>query len=166
MACDWQLLQPGEVAVAHISDLHFGRSTRAEEVWPEVAEFITSTVRPELVIVTGDLVDSPNDKNYTDAKGALDSLGLPYLVCSGNHDRYKKGNKVSALLSESIVTTPLWILRICALALGAIGRFLVPDPLPARLLFAEPLRRRMRVKFGGVWIADSEDVILLHEPGR
>jgi uncharacterized protein (DUF427 family) len=52
------------------------------------------------------------------------------------------------------------------LAPGAIGRFLVPDPLPDRLLFAEPLRRRMRVRFGGVWIADSEDVMLLHEPGR
>jgi uncharacterized protein (DUF427 family) len=52
------------------------------------------------------------------------------------------------------------------LAPGAIGRFLVPDPLPDRLLFAEPLRRRMRVRFGGAWIADSEDVVLLHEPGR
>src|SRR6201996_2593817 len=52
------------------------------------------------------------------------------------------------------------------LARGAIGHFLVPDPLPERLLFAEPLRRRMRVRFGGDWIADSEDVVLLHEPGR
>jgi len=52
------------------------------------------------------------------------------------------------------------------LATGAIGRFLVPGPLPGRLLYAEPLRRRMRVKFGGSWIADSEDVVLLHEPGR
>src|SRR5690349_913531 len=52
------------------------------------------------------------------------------------------------------------------LAPGAIGRFLVPDPLPERMLFAEPLRRRMRVRFGGAWIADSDDVVLLHEPGR
>lgn len=52
------------------------------------------------------------------------------------------------------------------LALGAVGRFLVPDPLPERLLFAEPLRRRMRVRFGDTWIADSEDVVLLHEPDR
>ncbi len=50
------------------------------------------------------------------------------------------------------------------LAPGAIGRFLVPDPLPARLPYAEPLRRRMRVRFAGTWIADSEDVVLLHEP--
>src|SRR5256884_7880185 len=52
------------------------------------------------------------------------------------------------------------------LAPGAVGRFLVPGPLPDRMLFAEPLRRRMRVRFGGSWIADSEDVVLLHEPGR
>jgi uncharacterized protein (DUF427 family) len=52
------------------------------------------------------------------------------------------------------------------LATGAIGRFLIPDPLPERLLFAEPLRRRMRVKFGDRWIADSADVVLLHEPAR
>jgi uncharacterized protein (DUF427 family) len=52
------------------------------------------------------------------------------------------------------------------LAPGAIGHFLVPNPLPERLLYAEPLRRRMRVLFGGTWIADSERVTLLHEPGR
>jgi uncharacterized protein (DUF427 family) len=52
------------------------------------------------------------------------------------------------------------------LAAGSIGRFLVPDPLPERMLFVEPLRRRMRVRFGTVWIADSEDVVLLHEPDR
>lgn len=48
----------------------------------------------------------------------------------------------------------------------AIGTFLSPDPLPERLLFAERLRRRMRVRSGGEWVADSEDVVLLHEPGR
>jgi uncharacterized protein (DUF427 family) len=52
------------------------------------------------------------------------------------------------------------------LAPGAIGRFLVPDSVPKRLLYAEPLRRRMRVRFGGSWIADSEQVFLLFEPGR
>jgi hypothetical protein len=41
------------------------------------------------------------------------------------------------------------------LAPGALGRFLVPEPLPKRILYAEPLRRRTRVRFGGSWIADS-----------
>jgi uncharacterized protein (DUF427 family) len=52
------------------------------------------------------------------------------------------------------------------LATRSVGRFLVAEELPERLLFAEPLRRRMRVRFGGQWVADSEDVVLLHEPGR
>jgi uncharacterized protein (DUF427 family) len=42
----------------------------------------------------------------------------------------------------------------------------VPEPLPERLLYVEPLRRRMRVRFGGVWIAESEQVLVLFEPGR
>ena len=52
------------------------------------------------------------------------------------------------------------------LSKGAVGRFLVSEPLPKRLLYVEPLRRRMRVRFGGAWIADSENVLLLFEPGR
>jgi uncharacterized protein (DUF427 family) len=52
------------------------------------------------------------------------------------------------------------------LAPGAIGRFLGSVPLPERLLYVEPLRRRMRVRFGGDWIADSENVLLFFEPGR
>jgi uncharacterized protein (DUF427 family) len=48
----------------------------------------------------------------------------------------------------------------------SIGHFLSPEPLPERLLYAEPLRRRMRVRFGGDWIADSEQVTLLHEPAH
>jgi len=49
---------------------------------------------------------------------------------------------------------------------GTIGRFLVPEQLPKRLLYAEPLRRRIRVRFGGTWIVDSENVLLLFEPGH
>ena len=39
----------------------------------------------------------------------------------------------------------------------------MPEPRPKRLLYVEPLRRRMRVRFGGVWIADSGNVLLLFE---
>src|SRR5262245_30378878 len=48
---------------------------------------------------------------------------------------------------------------------ASLGRFLTPQLLPERLLFAEPLRRRLRVMLAGEWIADSENVLLLHEPG-
>ncbi|RDH79565.1 DUF427 domain-containing protein [Mycolicibacterium moriokaense] len=51
------------------------------------------------------------------------------------------------------------------LAAKSVGQFLTPEPLP-RLLYVEPLRRRMRVRLGEAWIADSQYVVLLHEPGR
>ena len=34
------------------------------------------------------------------------------------------------------------------LAEASVGHFLTPQPMPERILYAEPLRRRMRVKFG------------------
>jgi uncharacterized protein (DUF427 family) len=52
------------------------------------------------------------------------------------------------------------------LAPGAVGHFLTDQPLPGRLLFAEPARRRMRIRFDDTWIADSEQATLLHEPGH
>lgn len=48
----------------------------------------------------------------------------------------------------------------------SVGRFLTSEPFPKRLVFAEPLRRRLRVKLADEWIADSEDVLLLYEPGH
>jgi uncharacterized protein (DUF427 family) len=52
------------------------------------------------------------------------------------------------------------------LSTGPLGKFLVPEQLPRTLLYVERLRRRMRVRFGGRWIAESENVLLLFEPAR
>src|SRR5690242_14123492 len=52
------------------------------------------------------------------------------------------------------------------LSAGAVGKFLSADPVPERMLFVEPLRRRMSVEFGAQRIASSDHVLLLHEPGR
>jgi uncharacterized protein (DUF427 family) len=45
------------------------------------------------------------------------------------------------------------------------GQFLVPG-MPQRVLYAEPLRRRMRAEFGGRTVVQSDDAVLLFEPGR
>jgi len=45
------------------------------------------------------------------------------------------------------------------------GQFLVPS-LPQRLLYAEPLRRRMHAELGGQTVVQSDDAVLLFEPGR
>jgi uncharacterized protein (DUF427 family) len=45
------------------------------------------------------------------------------------------------------------------------GQFLVPG-MPQRVLYAEPLRRRMRAELGGREVVRSDDAVLLFEPGR
>jgi uncharacterized protein (DUF427 family) len=45
------------------------------------------------------------------------------------------------------------------------GQFLVPG-IPQRLLYAEPLRRRMRAELGGRTVVRSDAAVLLFEPGR
>jgi uncharacterized protein (DUF427 family) len=45
------------------------------------------------------------------------------------------------------------------------GRFLAPD-MPQGVLYAEPLRRRMRAELGGRTVVQSDDAVLLFEPGR
>jgi uncharacterized protein (DUF427 family) len=46
------------------------------------------------------------------------------------------------------------------------GTFVTASPMPDRVLFIEPLRRRMSVELGGRIIARSDDVVLLFEPAR
>jgi uncharacterized protein (DUF427 family) len=45
------------------------------------------------------------------------------------------------------------------------GRFLVPA-MPERVLYAEPLRRRLRAELGDRTVVQSDDAVLLFEPGR
>ena len=45
------------------------------------------------------------------------------------------------------------------------GQFLLPT-MPERVLYAEPLRRRLRAELGGSTVVQSDDAVLLFEPGR
>jgi uncharacterized protein (DUF427 family) len=45
------------------------------------------------------------------------------------------------------------------------GQFLMPG-VPQRVLYAEPLRRRMRAELGGQTVVQSDGVAILFEPGR
>ncbi|HEX8854088.1 MAG TPA: DUF427 domain-containing protein [Thermoleophilaceae bacterium] len=46
------------------------------------------------------------------------------------------------------------------------GTFLTQSPMPERVLYVEPLRRRMSVELGGSIVARSDDAVLLFEPAR
>lgn len=86
--------------IAHLSDLHFG-ADGYKDVSASLAEHLRLTVKPHLVIVSGDLVDTPDEALFQEVRDWLEALnrnlgwepGQPsrYHVCAGNHDRHKRG---------------------------------------------------------------------------
>jgi len=91
----WTPLRDGEIALAHLSDLHFG-SPKSEAVWRNVRQFLLGILnqdRGDALLVTGDLAHNPQKKLYETAAARLDELQMPYFVCAGNHDRHYLGNR-------------------------------------------------------------------------
>jgi 3',5'-cyclic AMP phosphodiesterase CpdA len=99
----WKDLEEGEIAIAHLSDLHFG-SHEWTGSWELVTQCLLDEIRPSLLLVTGDLADTPATDLYEKARDELGriaaalSMGhghVDYYVCPGNHDRFRKGNRSS-----------------------------------------------------------------------
>lgn len=74
--------------ILHISDLHFGGSFN-EDSWTDLINH-ARTLSPNLVIVTGDLVDNPTRWSLARAANALnrveEDLSCKVIVVPGNHD--------------------------------------------------------------------------------
>lgn len=69
--------------IAHLSDLHFGRLL-PETVEPCLAA--VKAIRPDLVVISGDLTQRARKWQYAQAKAFLAALPRPQLVLPGNHD--------------------------------------------------------------------------------
>lgn len=69
--------------VAHISDLHFGR-TDALLVRRLKAQL--NELRPDLTIVSGDLTQRARVSEFIEARSFLDSIPKPHVAVPGNHD--------------------------------------------------------------------------------
>ncbi|WP_058959106.1 phosphodiesterase [Type-E symbiont of Plautia stali] len=80
--------------IAQISDLHIkanGRlSYKKVDTQAALLRVIDTlnrlTPRPDMVVITGDLVDFGNAEEYQTLRTALRRLQLPYMLMAGNHD--------------------------------------------------------------------------------
>lgn len=69
--------------IAHISDLHFGRTD------PDVVEGLARDLadrKPDLLVVSGDFTQRARPSQYAAAAAFLKRLPTPQLVVPGNHD--------------------------------------------------------------------------------
>lgn len=69
--------------IVHLSDLHFGRA-RPELVAPLVAT--VTMLRPDLVVVSGDLTQRARSGQFLQAAALFAALRRPVLAVPGNHD--------------------------------------------------------------------------------
>jgi 3',5'-cyclic AMP phosphodiesterase CpdA len=69
--------------LVHLSDLHFGRidETLLEPVIRTVAE-----IKPDVVVVSGDLTQRARSQQFKEAREFLDKLPSPQIIVPGNHD--------------------------------------------------------------------------------
>jgi 3',5'-cyclic AMP phosphodiesterase CpdA len=69
--------------VAHLSDLHFGRTDSA--TLPALANAIAAA-KPDVVVVCGDLTQRARTSEFEEARRFLETLPKPQIVVPGNHD--------------------------------------------------------------------------------
>lgn len=70
-------------ALLHISDTHFG--TVRPEVQSALLRF-AANLRPELVLLTGDITQRARRSQFAAARHFLNQLGAPVIAVAGNHD--------------------------------------------------------------------------------
>jgi 3',5'-cyclic AMP phosphodiesterase CpdA len=82
------------VLIAQISDLHikppgslaYGRVDTAKALGRCVAALNEFTPRPDQVVISGDLADTPTAEEYQHLARLLEQLELPFVGIPGNHD--------------------------------------------------------------------------------
>src|SRR5471030_1205605 len=100
VSCRWKIetpMPPKPVRIAQISDLHikppgqlaYGRVDTARAFERCVAALNEFAPRPDLVVISGDLADTPVAEEYEYLKRLLDRLELPFVSIPGNHDSHE-----------------------------------------------------------------------------
>ncbi|HEQ79271.1 MAG TPA: metallophosphoesterase [Euryarchaeota archaeon] len=80
--------------IAHLSDLHCGRSWMFDESALTNAIDQINETSPDMVVITGDLTDWGLDLEYTMAKKFISRIKKKVLTVPGNHDARYMGYKI------------------------------------------------------------------------
>ena len=96
--------------VVHLSDLHFGNND--ESLLAPLQQAI-AVIDPQVLVVSGDLVEHATEREFRNARAFLDSLPAPQIIVPGNHD------------------LPFYnLIERVLLRLGRYKRFITPNTAP------------------------------------
>ena len=108
-------MSPKPVRIAQISDLHikppgslaYGRVDTAKALERCVAVLNEFRPAPDLVVISGDLVDTPLAAEYDYLKRLLTALELPFTGIPGNHDSRELMREAFPLAGYASASGPL-----------------------------------------------------------
>jgi 3',5'-cyclic AMP phosphodiesterase CpdA len=122
------------ILIAQISDLHikgpealaYGRADTAAALARCIVELNRLVPRPQLVVISGDLVDTPTQEEYAHLQELLAPLELPIAAVPGNHD---DRTLFRAALPAQPYAQPTGALDF-ALAVGPLDIVLIDSSVP------------------------------------
>ncbi len=100
------------VAIAQISDLHVevkrAASSRRKDRGEALVRCVDriNSMRPDVVIATGDLTHTGRDDEYVRLRAILNALRIPYFLLPGNHDSRDALRRVFSDHSYLFETSP------------------------------------------------------------
>jgi 3',5'-cyclic AMP phosphodiesterase CpdA len=120
--------------IAQISDLHikrpgalaYGKVDTGTALSRCVRELNRFSPRPELVVISGDLVDTPTQEEYEHLKILLAPLEIPFAAVPGNHDDRAL---MRAALPDQAYGQPAGAINI-AVEIGGLDILLIDSSVP------------------------------------
>src|SRR5260370_19551651 len=108
-------MSPKPALIAQISDLHikppdrlaYRRVDTAAALAQCVAALNEFTPKPGLVVISGDLADTPTAEEYEHLKRLLAPLKLPFVSIPGNHDSREMMRAAFPRAAYAFVSGPL-----------------------------------------------------------
>jgi Icc protein len=123
------------ILIAQISDLHikasgalaYGQVDTAAALKRCIDELNRFTPRPNLVVISGDLADTPSGAEYRHLMALLAPLEIPYVAIPGNHDE-RSLLRVALAQDYAMPTGPLNLAR----AVGGLDIVLLDSSVPGK----------------------------------
>jgi 3',5'-cyclic AMP phosphodiesterase CpdA len=124
------------IRIAQISDLHikapgklaYRRVDTAQALSRCIATLNGLTPAPDLVVISGDLADTPTEHEYQHLKGLLTELRLPFAAVPGNHD---SRDLMRSAFPDCAYALPSGALNQC-IELDVLDLFLLDSSVPGK----------------------------------
>jgi hypothetical protein len=124
IAGNLQFKDDGTFRIAQFTDIHLHTNKPGEpEKTREIIEFILKTEKPDLSILTGDIVNSPAQQGWQYIAEIFSGSGIPWAVTLGNHDDEDTWSREQIF---EFLETQTGFVGIAGPDISGVGNYIIP----------------------------------------